>query len=268
MRNVMFSTVLCLAAGASACVFNVDAQRATMETRSNETDWSVFHTEVTPPARELVIQGGHTEAHVEVAFSGLFSTTEGHLTLDRVLEQTQLSLERVQNALALRLEVPPEYEGVAIERITAWIPSHVGTDVTVQNAAVEVSGLTGPTRITTSNGPITVDAAGVVTLTTSNGPVTGIVPGGSVQTSNGPVELLWSAEQSLTVLTSNGGVLIQLQTHAGFHLDLETSNGAIIVESPDGEIVSGGSYQGSIGEGGPVLHVRTSQGPIRVQRAM
>jgi hypothetical protein len=162
------------------------------------------------------------------------------------------------------------------------------------NGGIDVSGISGALDLQTSNGGITLrDVDGEVTARTSNGRIA--VSGSSgrliLATSNGPVEVQEMNARGLDVQTSNGritfagslaaGTVNRLTTSNGSvtfalppdlaaSVDLRTSNGMVSVgypltTQPGGENTRT-AVQGTIGEGGAQLVVRTSNGAITIAR--
>ncbi|HEY6346698.1 MAG TPA: hypothetical protein VIY49_34850 [Bryobacteraceae bacterium] len=98
-------------------------------------------------------------------------------------------------------------------------------------------------------------------LTDLGGPTT-------VQTSSGAVELTFGMVRKVRAGTSNGAITLRLLAGAGASVHARTSNGAI---SSDFDVTAHGllsrhSLEGSIGSGGPLLDLSTSNGAIRILR--
>jgi DUF4097 and DUF4098 domain-containing protein YvlB len=115
------------------------------------------------------------------------------------------------------------------------VPCHAALDLVTSNGAVRVSGVTGPMTLTTSNGAIVVEDAGT---------------------------------SEIHAHTSNGSIEIGVALRAGASISARTSNGRI---HSDMEVVRqhfGESFlEGKIGGGGPLLELRTSNGPIRIRHS-
>jgi DUF4097 and DUF4098 domain-containing protein YvlB len=108
-------------------------------------------------------------------------------------------------------------------------------------------------RLESTNGAITVSrSAGSLKAETSNGAIT--------------AELRRLSGGDLSLETSNGGVSVRLPRDARFTIDAETSNGGVRSDFP---VAGGGkqgksSLQGTVNGGGTKLHVRTSNGGVRI----
>jgi hypothetical protein len=161
------------------------------------------------------------------------------------------------------------------------------------NGHVEVRGLKGGLTAETSNGPIeaididgAVDAhtsnghirleqvRGAVDATTSNSGIRAILEKvqGSVrlQSSNGPIDLSLpaNAQSDVRAHTSNSGITVHLPGEVNARLSADTSNGSIASDFEmriHGEI-SKHHIEGSLGSGGPLIDLRTSNGSIRIVR--
>ena len=160
------------------------------------------------------------------------------------------------------------------------------------NAIVRVSGLEGNVDVQTSNGSIEVaDMAGDVVARTSNGSIramnlkgelqattsnaaitTTLEPGQSVrpvrlETSNGSVDVtLRSLASDVRINSSNGRITLHLPSPLNARLSARTTNSSIV---SDFEIKSQGTFgrnqmDGTLGMGGPLLDLNTSNGSIRL----
>jgi DUF4097 and DUF4098 domain-containing protein YvlB len=159
------------------------------------------------------------------------------------------------------------------------------------NGHVEVRGLKGSLTAETSNGPLEAfDIDGSVEAHTSNGHirlerVNGEVEAttsnsairatldkveGSVrlQSSNGPIELTLPSGRQVAVRarTSNSGITVHLPGEVNARLTADTSNGSI---STDFEMrlrgeISKRHVEGTLGAGGPLIDLSSSNGSIRI----
>lgn len=127
------------------------------------------------------------------------------------------------------------------------------------NGSIEAKGIKGFLEATTSNGPIEVetaelDPARVVKLESSNGPITLTLgaPGGP----------------DVRARTSNGDIAVRLAEGAGARVRAHTSNSTITSDLPLNNVTNIGKakLEGSVGKGGPLLDLVTSNGHIRLAR--
>ena len=159
------------------------------------------------------------------------------------------------------------------------------------NGHVEVRGLKGPLTAETSNGPIEAQdieggveahssnghirldhVHGAVDATTSNSGINAVLEkvDGSVrlQSSNGPIELTLPAnsQSAIRAHTSNSNVTLHLPGEVNARISADTSNGNI---STDFEMrlrgeISKRHIDGTLGSGGPLIDLSTSNGSIRI----
>jgi DUF4097 and DUF4098 domain-containing protein YvlB len=149
--------------------------------------------------------------------------------------------------------------GVELARVfTSNGPIHVDdidaeTNLRTSNGPVRLTGIKGPIQVETSNGPVNVtDAAGPARL----------------RTSNGPVELSLNSVADVRARTSNGPITLRIPSGTGATVRASTSHGRIRSDfdvKTDDE-ASRYHLAGTIGPGGPLLDLSTTNGPIRVLR--
>jgi DUF4097 and DUF4098 domain-containing protein YvlB len=135
-----------------------------------------------------------------------------------------------------------------------------------------VEGLKGRIEAQTSNGAVDLlDVDGDATIRTSNGRIHAERLRGSADasTSNGGIDLdLGKVTDGIKAHTSNGGITVRLQEPVNAHVIAQTSNSSIHSDFDvrvSGEI-SKHRLEGSIGSGGPVIDLSTSNGSIRILR--
>jgi DUF4097 and DUF4098 domain-containing protein YvlB len=125
------------------------------------------------------------------------------------------------------------------------------------NADLSADQAVGPLTLATRNRNITLDrVAGDVSVTNRNGSVdvTSAPPLGNVSVEN-----------------RNGSVNLTIPEHAGFTVQAETTNGSL---DNDFDLSQTGSddsnhksYSGTVGKGGPLVRITTSQGDINLKKA-
>lgn len=129
-------------------------------------------------------------------------------------------------------------------------------------------------KLTSVNGPLSVaDVHGKVDLDTKNGPLSLARAGGSVhgRTANGPltVELTgtaWAGE-GLDMATVNGPVVLTVPDGYNAQLETGTANGPVNLGFP--LLVQGNlkrNITATLGDGGPSVRVKTTNGPLNVRR--
>ncbi len=159
------------------------------------------------------------------------------------------------------------------------------------NGHVEVSRLKGPLNAETSNGPVELqDIDGAADVHTSNGHIRAEGIRGSLdattsnssihamlekvdgsvraQSSNGSIDLTLppSTQSAVRAHTSNSGITLHLPGEVNARLSAGTSNSSITTDFEmrmRGEI-SKHHIEGTLGNGGPLIDLSTSNGPIRI----
>ncbi|PWU00599.1 MAG: hypothetical protein C5B51_24875 [Terriglobia bacterium] len=148
-------------------------------------------------------------------------------------------------------------------------------DIHTSNGSIELINVSGEVSARTSNGRIRAEnLKGPLEATSSNGGITAILATSPadrairLETSNGPVDLTVPANFSSSVraTSSNGPITLHLPTAANARVVAHTSNASI---SSDFEMkvvgeIGKNNMDGTIGSGGPVLDLSTSNAPIRL----
>ncbi len=126
------------------------------------------------------------------------------------------------------------------------------------NADLTASDAVGPLILTTGNRNITLDRiASDVTVTNRNG---------SVDVTNAP------PLSNVTIENRNGSVNVSVPEQSTFAYQLEATNGNIEsdfsqIKSSDDEDTHKNAVSGTIGNGGPMIRVSTSQGDVSLKKA-
>jgi DUF4097 and DUF4098 domain-containing protein YvlB len=148
-------------------------------------------------------------------------------------------------------------------------------DVTTSNGGIDLNEFTGGAVLHSSNGAIRADGVrGFFEAGTSNGSIDARILESSgsrpirVSSSNGRVTLTLEGLKNNDVIasTSNSSLTVKLPGAVGAQLKASTSNSSINTEF---EVKTQGSIsknrlEGTIGAGGPLLDLHTSNGSIRV----
>ncbi len=124
------------------------------------------------------------------------------------------------------------------------------------NGPVAITGVDGRSELETHNGPVSVSrSSGLVRGRTQNGPVTADLSGTA-----------WAGD-GLDLETVNGPVLIEVPEGYNARLETGTVNGPLDLELPlVVEMRSKRDMKATLGKGGALLRVRTTNGPLRVRR--
>jgi DUF4097 and DUF4098 domain-containing protein YvlB len=167
--------------------------------------------------------------------------------------------------------------------------------IKTSNGAVRASNFTGDIDITTSNGAVELDTfAGGATIRTSNGSIKahGVKGHFEAETSNGSVDahiLEAGSGRPVRVESSNGRILLQIDALNGSDVRASTTNSSLTVKLPsilnarvrastsnasitsdyeltDKGTISKGRLEGTVGSGGPLIELHSSNGGIRIQK--
>lgn len=147
-------------------------------------------------------------------------------------------------------------------------------EVQTSNGSVDVSDISGDTTLRSSNGTIRAEdiRKGRFGATTSNGSINVRLKDSDsnpvrLETSNGRIDLTMDAVREVKATSSNSSITVHLPSSAGATLDAHTSNSSI---SCDFDIstheFSKHRLEGTIGKGGPLLDLGTSNGSIKLLR--
>lgn len=138
------------------------------------------------------------------------------------------------------------------------VPRHNDLDLRANNGGINIAGVNGNMRFETVNGGVRLeDIGGRVNGETRNGGLNVSLSGDR-----------WDGE-GLDVQTSNGGVTLRLPENYNAELETRTVNGGLSIDFPltvQGELNSRRGINATLGAGGPVVRVRTTNGGVRVGR--
>ena len=138
--------------------------------------------------------------------------------------------------------------------------------------SITLSSGQGRAVLHTSGGSIHIEeVAGDVDATTSGGSIQINRTTGRVvaHTSGGSITI-GHAASAVDASTSGGGITVDMASNAAFQLDASTSGGGVQSEFTVMGAVNGSdrhSLRGTVNGGGPLLHLRTSGGGIRIRRS-
>ena len=153
---------------------------------------------------------------------------------------------------------------------------HGDLDAQTSNSAVELLDVEGAVKAHSSNGHIQVEGAvGSLDASTSNSSIHGTLDrvSGAVhlESSNGSIDLALPPGANVPVRanTNNSSITLHVPGSMNARLSARTSNGSI---SSDFELRMQGEFsrshmEGTIGSGGPLIDLSTSNGNIRLLRA-
>ena len=140
------------------------------------------------------------------------------------------------------------------------------------SGSIEARGIKGAISAKTGSGGIDVTqtGSGDVEASSGSGPVRlhGVRGGVRANTGSGGIDVQGAPTSEWRLSASSGSISIALPPGQGFELDATTGSGHIDVESP---ITVSGTVdrrrlRGTVGSGGPLLHVRTSSGGVQIRQ--
>lgn len=124
------------------------------------------------------------------------------------------------------------------------------------NGGISVNGITGQVDIAAHNGSLSLqDVGGDVRGLTTNGAITLSLSGAR-----------WNG-RGVELQTTNGGVTLDIPERYDARLEASTVNGGFDIDFPitlEGRI--GRRLQTTLGAGGPLVRVTTTNGPVRLRR--
>jgi len=139
---------------------------------------------------------------------------------------------------------------------------------------LQLARLDGDIEISSNSDLSASDALGPVTLTTRNRNITLERVGGdiSVTNHNGSVDVTSAPPLSnVTIENRNGSVNVTVPEQASFAYQLDATNGDIESEFSQINVPEGGlqkkTISGTVGKGGPLLRITTSQGDVSLKKA-
>jgi hypothetical protein len=155
--------------------------------------------------------------------------------------------------------------GPSLERREWWsvsyrinVPRRNDLDLHANNGGLTIVGVTGNMRFDTTNGGVKLqDIGGRVNGETRNGGLNVTLSGDR-----------WDGE-GLDVETSNGGVTLTLPDNFNAELETRTVNGGLRIDFPitvQGDLTGRRGLNTTLGSGGPLVRVRTTNGGVRIAR--
>jgi DUF4097 and DUF4098 domain-containing protein YvlB len=139
-----------------------------------------------------------------------------------------------------------------------FVPQTTDLTLKTQNGAIAISDVRGNLQFDVNNGAVRLKrVAGDVSGTTVNGAIQAELAGGA-----------WEGRQ-LEIGTHNGAVTVTMASYYSAHIRAETGNGRIQSDFP--MMLSGNPspkiLDFNLGSGGPLIHITTGNGAIRLKHA-
>jgi DUF4097 and DUF4098 domain-containing protein YvlB len=138
------------------------------------------------------------------------------------------------------------------------VPRRNDLDLRANNGGITIRNVSGNIRFDTNNGGVTLaDLAGTVRGETHNGGLNVSLSGNR-----------WDGD-GIDVETTNGGVTLEIPSGYNAELETRTENGGFRIDFPitvQGELSMNRGIRTTLGAGGPLVRVRTTNGGLRVNR--
>lgn len=160
-------------------------------------------------------------------------------------------------------------------RVELIVPQELNAQMRTGDGAIRVDGLKGSIRLKTGDGAIEVlSCEGALNADTGDGAIKarGVFNTLNLTTGDGSIEAEVQAGSKMAnpwdIHTGDGHITLRLPQEFSAELDIHTGDGRVDVELPvtASKMRSGQDVRGRLGAGGPMLRVRTGDGPIRLAR--
>lgn len=200
-----------------------------------------------------------------------------------------VSAEVVAGILEIDVEIPSKWNRHGRVALMIRMPNQVRIEVSSSNGKVNVCGMRADVLARSGNGSVSIqDVIGNLTLSAANAKVCCRQTCGwlEARSSNGNVEL-HDHTGGIDAMTSNGSIRASLSKLSDAGVKLATSNGRIVINLPQnldaemdvrvdngvirndranepGIIHSAGRVRGILGQGGPMIKLRTSNGTVSI----
>ena len=209
------------------------------------------------------------------------------------ISEIKIDVDHTMEAVSIRATKPTMRNGNYGARFVIKVPRSAVLDrVTTSNGAIRANDAAGPARFRTSNGGVHVigfkgelnaeTSNGTMELTSVTGPINAHTSNGAIHgkdlqggpldlsTSNGSIDLavLTNPVPAIRAHTSNSSITLRVAGETNARLSASTSNGSITSDMEmrvRGE-VSKNHMEGTLGSGGPLMDLSTSNGSIRILR--
>ncbi len=192
------------------------------------------------------------------------------------LEEVKIEVETTENSVSVDT-IFPRWKNVRVSvKYEVKVPQGVNLGrVRSTNGSVHITGPVGNTHASTTNGKVDLDGArGTVSLSSTNGRIEAVNISGEldVDTTNGSILLeLISFEDEIKARTTNGSITLRVGTLEKVNADLNarTTNGSISLDLPvtlKSMKKSRRSLEAQIGQGGPEISLRTTNGSIKITK--
>jgi DUF4097 and DUF4098 domain-containing protein YvlB len=228
---------------------------------------------------------------------GMFSLTNvnGNISVETwTREEVEIKAEKAvrgqrENLDRIKIEIETGPTSVVVDTVFPKIPRFRGRvtyeikvpeDIDLEmirsvNGSVRIFGPLGDVKARTTNGSIRLeDVSGQISCSTTNGNVEALDIRGQVlaRSTNGSLHLeIASVVDDITASTTNGSITLDIVSrNIDANLEARTTNGRISVDFPvtlpAGWSSSKRRVEGKIGDGGPLITLKTTNGSVRIQK--
>ncbi len=156
---------------------------------------------------------------------------------------------------------------IRVDQVKGLVDAHTS------NGSIEAADVTGDATLRTTNGGIRADVRkGAFGAVTSNGTITAHLMEADahpvhLESSNGRIDLTLDAAREVHARTSNSSITVHLPGSMNADLRAHTSNASIDSDfdvNVHSGLLSKHSVEGTIGSGGPLIDLETSNGSIKI----
>jgi len=192
------------------------------------------------------------------------------------LKEVKIEVEATTNSVSVNTIFPKGRNIRVSVNYEVKVPQGVNLGkVRSTNGSVYITGPVGHTNASTTNGRIELDGAkGTISLSSTNGRIEAVNIRGELDadTTNGTIVLeMLSFEDTIKARTTNGSITLRIGSLEKVNADFSarTVNGSISLDLPvtlKSMKKSRRSLEGQIGQGGPEILLRTTNGSIKITK--
>jgi hypothetical protein len=192
------------------------------------------------------------------------------------LKEVKIEVEATANSVSVNTIFPRGKNIRVSVNYKVKVPQGVNLrKVKSTNGSVYITGPVGHTNASTTNGRIELDGAkGTISLSSTNGRIEAVNIRGELDadTTNGTIVLeMLSFEDTIKARSTNGSITLRVGSLEKVNADFNarTTNGSISLDLPitlKSMKKSRRSLEGQIGQGGPEISLRTTNGSIKITK--
>ncbi len=192
------------------------------------------------------------------------------------LKEVKIEVEATTNSVSVNT-IYPRGKNIRVSvKYEVKVPQGVNLGkVKSTNGNIYITGPVGHTNASTTNGRVDLDGAkGTISLSSTNGRIDAVNIKGELdaRSTNGTIVLeMLSFEDTIKAKTTNGSITLRVGSLEKVNADFNarTTNGSISLDLPvtlKGMKKSRRSLEGQIGQGGPEILLRTTNGSIKITK--